>query len=258
MRTWDDTRPPSYLIHESTSDDVFGTDNGEVVAVERVMTVAGITAVGHPRGAARFEALNSLVSYLTDHCCQGRPELCAASDRLILTLVSIEYDNHRSLQRAVDRTAIGAMTRCSIYIDIDGVCLRHASAYSSRTGVELAPHAFQFLRWAADAHIPHWLTTRDAHGSHDGAIRAFKLALDSPALDSEIGELLRTIKPTTWSGSKIAGIDLKADFVWIDDQPLTVEIDALHELNLSHRLLVINTNNDHDALLHAMEFINSL
>ena len=59
----------------------------------------------HPRGAARFEAMNSLVSYLTDHCGQGRPELCAASDRLILTLVSIEYDNHRSLQRAVDGTA---------------------------------------------------------------------------------------------------------------------------------------------------------
>ena len=27
--------------------------------------------------AARYEAMNALVSYLTDHCCQGRPELCA-------------------------------------------------------------------------------------------------------------------------------------------------------------------------------------
>jgi DNA-binding transcriptional ArsR family regulator len=26
--------------------------------------------------AAQFAAMNSLVSYLTDHCCQGRPELC--------------------------------------------------------------------------------------------------------------------------------------------------------------------------------------
>ena len=26
---------------------------------------------------ARLEAMNALVSYLTDHCCQGRPELCA-------------------------------------------------------------------------------------------------------------------------------------------------------------------------------------
>ena len=27
--------------------------------------------------AARVDAMNSLVSYLTDHCCQGNPELCA-------------------------------------------------------------------------------------------------------------------------------------------------------------------------------------
>ena len=27
--------------------------------------------------AARFDEMNALVSYLTDHCCQGRPELCA-------------------------------------------------------------------------------------------------------------------------------------------------------------------------------------
>jgi DNA-binding transcriptional ArsR family regulator len=26
--------------------------------------------------AARFEAMNALVSYLTDQCCQSRPELC--------------------------------------------------------------------------------------------------------------------------------------------------------------------------------------
>jgi len=26
--------------------------------------------------AARFDTMNTLVSYLTDHCCQGRPELC--------------------------------------------------------------------------------------------------------------------------------------------------------------------------------------
>jgi DNA-binding transcriptional ArsR family regulator len=26
--------------------------------------------------SAQFEAMNALVSYLTDHCCQGRPALC--------------------------------------------------------------------------------------------------------------------------------------------------------------------------------------
>jgi DNA-binding transcriptional ArsR family regulator len=27
--------------------------------------------------AARFDIMNALVAYLTDHCCEGRPELCA-------------------------------------------------------------------------------------------------------------------------------------------------------------------------------------
>jgi ArsR family transcriptional regulator, arsenate/arsenite/antimonite-responsive transcriptional repressor len=31
--------------------------------------------------AAQFEAMNSLVGYLTDHCCQGRPELCRPTPR---------------------------------------------------------------------------------------------------------------------------------------------------------------------------------
>ena len=31
--------------------------------------------------AARIEAMNTLVSYLTDHCCQGRPELCRPAPR---------------------------------------------------------------------------------------------------------------------------------------------------------------------------------
>jgi ArsR family transcriptional regulator len=31
--------------------------------------------------AARYEAMNALVAYLTDHCCQGRPELCKPGPR---------------------------------------------------------------------------------------------------------------------------------------------------------------------------------
>jgi len=31
--------------------------------------------------AADFEAMNALMSYLTDNCCEGRPELCAPGAR---------------------------------------------------------------------------------------------------------------------------------------------------------------------------------
>ena len=146
--------------------------------------------------------------------------------------------------------------RRNIYIDVDGVCLRNAS--SSPAGMEPAPHVFEFLQWATEFHQPHWLTTRDAHGQHDGILRAFRLAIGSPTLPTEIEALLKSIKPTTWHGSKVSGIDLGSDFVWIDDQPLRVEIDALQGCNLLSRLIVIDTNKDDDGLLRAIDAINSL
>jgi hypothetical protein len=147
------------------------------------------------------------------------------------------------------------LLRRNIYIDIDGVCLRNAA---SITGIEPAPYVFDFLRWAVVYHRPHWLTTRDAYGQHNGILRAFRLAMGVATLPAEIDIVLRSVKPTTWHGSKVSGIDLTSDFVWIDDQPLKVEVDTLQDLNLLSRLIVIDTNKDDDALLHAADAINSL
>jgi hypothetical protein len=143
-----------------------------------------------------------------------------------------------------------------VYIDVDGVCLRNAASF---TGAEPAPHVFEFLQWATEFHRPHWLTTRDAHGQHAGILRAFRLAMGCPTLPAEIEALLKSIKPTTWRhGSKISGIDLGSDFVWIDDQPLRAEIDALRDRNLLNRLIVVDTNKDDDGLLRAVDMINLL
>jgi len=79
-----------------------------------------------------------------------------------------------------------------------------------------------------------------------------------PTLPTTIEALLKSIKPTTWHGSKVSGIDLGSDFVWIDDQPLRVEIDELQGRKLLSRLIIIDTNKDDDGLLRAIDAINSL
>jgi hypothetical protein len=81
-----------------------------------------------------------------------------------------------------------APLRRNIYIDVDGVCLRSAS--SSLTGIELAPHCFAFLQWAVESHRPHWLTTRNAHGQHDGILRAFKLAMGCVSMPFQFSSLV--------------------------------------------------------------------
>ena len=67
--------------------------------------------------------------------------------------------------------------------------------------------------------------------------------------------MLRAIRPTEWSGSKISGIDLASDFVWIDDDPLGVEIEALRGRGLLNRLIVIDTD---DSLVRVIDVIKSL
>jgi hypothetical protein len=96
------------------------------------------------------------------------------------------------------------------------------------------------------------LTTRDAHGQHDGILRAFRVALGVPALPAEVEAMLRAVLPTQWRSSKVSGIDLASDFVWIDDDPLRVEVDALRDLGLLDRLLVVD---DDDGLLRAVAAI---
>jgi hypothetical protein len=132
-----------------------------------------------------------------------------------------------------------------LYLDIDGVLIRDG---------KVTPRCFTFLRWAVDLHQPFWLSTRDAHGGHDGILQAFRLALGAPVLPAEIEALLRAVRPTKWRGSKVSGIDLSSDFVWIDDDPLRVEIDALRGRGLLDRLLIV----DSDAgLLRAVAAITS-
>jgi hypothetical protein len=133
-----------------------------------------------------------------------------------------------------------------LFLDIDGVLICNNRP---------VPHCFTVLRWAVAQHQPHWLTTRDAHGSHDGILRAFRLALGVPALRAKTEALLRAVKPTSWRGSKVTGIDLASDFVWIDDDPLAVEIDALRARGLLHRLVIVSGD---DGLRRAVDAIDAV
>jgi hypothetical protein len=74
-------------------------------------------------------------------------------------------------------------------------------------------------------------------------------------LPAEIETLLRAVRLTEWFGSKITGVDLASDFVWIDDAPLRVEIETLRGLGLLNRLLVVDTD---DCLLRAVDVIRAI
>jgi hypothetical protein len=143
-------------------------------------------------------------------------------------------------------TSMTHSSRRNLYIDIDGVLILDAKP---------TPHCFAFLRWVAEFHRPYWLTTCDSRGQHARILRALHHATGSSELPAEIEALLRAIRPTEWSGSKISGIDLASDFVWIHDDPLRVEIEALRGRGLLNRLIVVDTDY---SLVRVINAIKSL
>jgi hypothetical protein len=77
-------------------------------------------------------------------------------------------------------------------------------------------------------------------------------------LPPDIEALVKSVRATEWSGSKVFAIDLSSNFAWVDDEPLAVEIEALQDRNLLNRLIVIDTNKDDDGLLRAIAAIDAL
>ena len=149
----------------------------------------------------------------------------------------------------------GKGDRVNLYLDLDGVILRQADSVA---GIELAPHAFEFLKWATECHRAHWLSTRDSHGQHSGILRSFRLAMGCATLPVDVEALLTSVGATSWSVSKVSAIDLASDFVWIDDEPLAVEVEVLRGRNLLGRLIVVDTNKDDDGLLRARAAVEVL
>jgi hypothetical protein len=56
-----------------------------------------------------------------------------------------------------------------------------------------------------------------------------------------------------WQDNKVDGIDLAAQFWWIDDHPDVLSKNVLAEHGLTNRLLVISSDQQADALEYAIE-----
>lgn len=116
----------------------------------------------------------------------------------------------------------------NVYLDVDGVLVDRAG--------NLAPNAELFLSKVVEDDNTYWLTTR-CHGDA-GPVLSYMEHLVSP----EIFELLKKIKPTTWSTYKTEAIDFTRPFVWYDDNPLASEIDQLRSKDCLKSLVRVSKN----------------
>jgi hypothetical protein len=131
-----------------------------------------------------------------------------------------------------------------LYLDLDGVILRRTgnTEFGGRNEFDVAPGAMEFLSWALDNFNCYWLTTRSHDGSYEGIERAFRFAIPTTNIASEIKAIIRAIRPARWSAGKISGIDLTREFFWLDDNPDQPSVDVLAKAGLLDRLISVSTD----------------
>jgi hypothetical protein len=131
-----------------------------------------------------------------------------------------------------------------IYLDVDGVLLRRSRV--SRSGFELSPYAEEFLAHLVASHNVFWLTTRCRAGMPNDVARAFRHAMQVASLPPKLAKLINAVEPAEWNSCKTEGIDLTANFFWIDDKPTPRALAVLAQHGCEHRW--IEARVDHDPV----------
>ena len=127
--------------------------------------------------------------------------------------------------------------------------------FNGRTEFEIALHAFEFLAWCSENFRCFWLTSRSRDGSHAEIERAFRFAIPTTNLPTDVLNQIRSITPARWLTEKISGIDMSRDFFWLDDNPDNVSLAKLQKENMSDRFIRVSTDHASDDLGRAKKIL---
>jgi hypothetical protein len=141
-----------------------------------------------------------------------------------------------------------------IYLDVDGVLLRRSCV--SRSGFELSPYAEEFLAHLVASHNVFWLTTRCRAGMPNDVARAFRHAMQVASLPPKLAKLINAVEPAEWNSCKTEGIDLTANFFWIDDKPTPRALEVLAQHGCEHRWIEARVDHDPVDLLRVHDVLD--
>ena len=130
--------------------------------------------------------------------------------------------------------------------------------FNGRTEFEVAPHAFSFLAWCIENFRCYWLTSRSRDGSHEEIERAFRFAIPTTNLPTDVLDHIHSITPAHWLTEKISGIDMSRDFFWLDDNPSEASLAKLQKENMPDRFIRVSTDHASDDLERAKKILNEL
>ena len=134
------------------------------------------------------------------------------------------------------------MNSIDIYLDIDGVLV---GTQSPKEDVA------ELLHWIMinNPDNTYWLTTHCQRGSN----RCSEYLKMNHFPDHIVEAVSYLIKPTDWDVLKTEAIDFTKEFVWLEDDPLQIEIEVLKEK--ANKLMIMDKHNPQMAKIALKQLI---
>ncbi len=123
-----------------------------------------------------------------------------------------------------------------VYLDIDGVLLAN--------DLNPANFANDFLRYVLNNYpdTTYWLTT---HCNGDAAVPIQHIG---HLFDTDVQELMKLIKPTSWETAKTRAIDFSRPFLWFDDDLFFEEKQTLEQHGVLDNWIEVNLSKNENQL----------
>lgn len=118
-----------------------------------------------------------------------------------------------------------------LYLDIDGVLIGR----DNKGNETIIPNAEEFLKYCLDNYECYWLSTHSRYDKLD-IVRYLNRFFNKEAIN-----LINQIKPLFWKTLKTEVIEFNKMFIWIDDDPLQIELDVLKRNNCIDSWLYVNS-----------------
>ena len=134
-----------------------------------------------------------------------------------------------------------------MYIDIDGVLLGTVDGET-----QLAKGAECFINFVLEKFDCFWLTTHCK-----GSVKPVLSYLRKYSND-DFYRNIQKIKPTNFGMLKTEALDLADEFIWIDDSPLSAEIEILAKHEKLNSWYEVNTYKYSDDLLICLDRLREL